>query len=98
MAFSKTFPRNVKGSPYPIWEEVFLSAAEDKGQEELCRKKNIELMKQCIDDAKAIMKDKQLKDFQTDMVNMSIALFEKRASHEIYWKEDRAKEKFNRLK
>lgn len=54
-------------------------------------------MKQCIDDAKIIFKDKNLKEYQTDIINMTISLFEKRASHSIYYKEKKAKEKFDKL-
>ena len=54
-------------------------------------------MKECVDDAKEIMKDKGLKDYQTDLVNIAISLFEKRASHSIYWKENKAKEKFDKM-
>jgi len=52
-------------------------------------------MKECIEDAKLIMKEKGLKDYQTDLIHMAISLFEKRASHSIYWKESKAKEKFD---
>lgn len=30
MAFSKTFPRTLKGSTYPIWEEITLDDKEEK--------------------------------------------------------------------
>jgi hypothetical protein len=99
MVFSKSFPRNIKGSPYPVWDEISLTDEEEKEQEEHCRKKNIEIMKECIEDAKQIIIDLEgLKDYQSDRVNMAISLFEKRASHEIYWKEDKSKEKFDKLK
>ena len=55
------------------------------------------LMKECIDDAKALMQEKGLKDYQTDLINIAVALFEKRASHVIYWKESKAKEKFDKM-
>jgi len=97
MAFSKSFPKTVKGSSYPQWEEISLNYAEEKDQEQKCRIDNIRLMKECIDDAKAILKEKSLKDYQTDLINVSIALFEKRASHSIYWKESKAKEKFDEM-
>ena len=97
MAFSKSFPRTVKGSNYPRWEEVSISDVEEKEQEELCRIENIKLMKECIDDAKRIIDEKSLKKYQTDLINAAIALFEKRASHSIYWKENKAKEKFDAL-
>ena len=96
MAFSKSFPRQVKGSNYPSWEEISLTAAEEAEREILCRKENIAMMKECIEDAKSIIKGNNLKDYQTDIINLAISLFEKRASHSIYWKESKAKEKFDR--
>ncbi len=95
MAFSKSFPRTVKGSTYPVWEEVFLSADEELTEEKNAREENNRLMSECIEDAKRISSEKQLKDFQSDVVSLAIALFEKRASHTVYWKENKAKEKFD---
>ena len=95
MPFSKSFPRTVKGSSYPQWEEVFLTEEEGKEEERKCKEENIRVMKDCIDDANQIIKEKNLKDYQTDLVNLAISLFEKRASHSIYWKESKAKEKFD---
>lgn len=97
MSFSKSFPRTSKTSPYPQWEEIFLTEEEEKAQEEKCRNENIKLMKECIDDAKALMQEKSLKDYQTDLINLAISLFEKRASHSVYWKESKAKEKFDEM-
>ncbi len=96
MAFSKSFPREVEGSTYPKWEEVKLTENEDKEQEVLARQKNIAIMKECIEDAKNLMIDlEDMKESQSDRVSIAISLFEKRASHEIYWKENKAKEKFD---
>lgn len=95
MSFSKSFPRTSKTSSYPQWEEIFLTEEEERKEEEKCRKENIELMKECIDDAKSIIKEKGLKDYQTDLIHITISLFEKRASHSVYWKESKAKEKFD---
>lgn len=95
MPFSKSFPKTVPGSTYPQWEEVFLTETEEKEQETKCRDENITLMKECINDAKKIIEDKSLKDYQTDIVNIAISLFEKRASHSVYHKESKAKEKFD---
>ncbi|MBN2112389.1 hypothetical protein JW707_04805 [Candidatus Woesearchaeota archaeon] len=97
MGFSKSFPRTVEGSSYARWEEVEIDEQEEKKQEEAARNENIKLMKECIDDAKAIFAEKGYRDYQTDIVNTAIALFEKRASHSIYWKENKTKEKFNQL-
>ncbi len=95
MVFSKSFAKTTDKSVYPRWIEVYLSEQEEREQEETCRKENILLLKECIDDAKKIFKDKTLKDYQTDVVRAAIALFEKRASHSVYWKESKAKEKFD---
>jgi hypothetical protein len=95
MAFSKSFAKTSEKSVYPKWVEVFLSEEEERGEEKNCRDENIKLMKECIDDAKKIFSDRKLKDYQTDVIRVAIALFEKRASHAIYWKESRAKEKFD---
>ena len=97
MVFSKTFPKQVKGRYYPEWEEVYLEEGEEREQEIISRKENIKLMKECIDDAKEIIKEKNLRDYQTNIIRIAIALFEKRASHEIYWKENKAKEKFDKI-
>ena len=94
MPFSKSFPRTSKTSPYPQWEEIFLTDKEEKAEEQKCRNENIKLLKECIDDARNIMKEKGMKDYQTDLIHVAISLFEKRASHSIYWKESKAKDKF----
>jgi hypothetical protein len=36
-----------------------------------------------------------LKEYQTDIVHIAISLFEKRASHSVYWKESECKKKFD---
>lgn len=95
MPFSKSFPKTTDKSVYPKWEEVFLTSDEEKEQEKLARDENFELMKQCIDDAKEIFEQKQLKAYQSDIINTAVALFEKRGSHTIFYKESKAKEKFD---
>ena len=74
MSFSKSFPRTVKGSPYPRWEEVFISEEEERSEEDKCRVENLRIMDQCIEDAKKIMANKSLKPYQTDLVNTAIAV------------------------
>ncbi len=95
MSFSKSFPKTVKGSNYPRWEDIFLTDEEESLEEQKCRDENIEFMKQCIEDTKKIFDEKGLKRYQTDLIRLAIALFEKRASHSVYWKERKAKEKFD---
>ncbi len=95
MVFHKTFPRTTDKSAYPVWEEIKLSDAEEEEQEAIARRENIGILNQSIDDAKEIISDKGMKGFETNVVNMAIALFEKRASHQVYYKERKAKEKFD---
>lgn len=97
MAHYKTFPKTVEGSNYPRWEEIELAEKEEKEEEDKCKADNIALMKECIDDAKKIFEEKGLKDFQSDVVNAAMQLFRKRASHSVYWKDNRCKEKFDKL-
>ncbi|MFH1589186.1 MAG: hypothetical protein ABIB43_01320 [archaeon] len=97
MAFSKSFPRTTEKSAYPTWEEIYLSDEEELQVEKESKAETIVLMKECIEDAKKIFSDKKLKDFQSDVINIAIALFEKRASHSVYKKENKAKEKFDKL-
>jgi len=97
MVFSKSFPKTTDKSAYPKWVEIVLSEQEEKEIEELAHKENISLMKSCLDDAKKIIAEKNLKPYQTDLVRIAIALFEKQASHSIYWKENKAKEKFDAI-
>lgn len=95
MTFSKNFPRTIKGSNYPIWEEVYLSKDEETEQELKARRENFEIMKECVADAKKIVANNSLKDYQSDVISVAIALFEKRASHEVFHKENKCKEKFD---
>lgn len=95
MAFSKTFPRTLKTSTYPIWEEVYLDENEEKEIERKAKRENYDLMKDCIDRAKEILYEKKLDYTHSDVINMAIALFDKLASHSVYHKEAKAKEKFD---
>ena len=97
MAFSKTFPRTVKGSSYPVWEEIFLTEKEEQEEEQKSRQESLKLMKECLADADKLVTELDLKRYQSNLVSIALALFEKRASHTIYYKENRAKEKFDRL-
>ena len=97
MVFSKSFPKQSKTSTYPQWEEITLTNEEEKAEEQKAKEENIKLMKECIEDAKALMQEKSLKDYQTDLIHVAIALFEKRSSHSVYWKENKAKEKFDEM-
>jgi len=95
MPFSKTFPKTLPGTNYPIWEEVFLTEQEEREVEESCRKANFQLLDECLHDSKAIAIKHGL-NTDENRTKLAIALFEKRASHEIFWKESKAKEKFDK--
>ena len=97
MAFSKSFPRTVEGSTYPKWEEASLTVEEEREIEDGAREDNIRIMKECIDDAKALIEERGFKGFKEDILKAAIPLFEKRASHVVYWKENKCKEKFDEL-
>ncbi|MEK6934637.1 MAG: hypothetical protein AABW46_02055, partial [Nanoarchaeota archaeon] len=58
---------------------------------------NLVLIKECIDEAKKILEEKGFKFYQSDVVNLAIALYDKIASHQVYHKENKAKEKFDKL-
>lgn len=95
MGFSKSFPRTK--DKFPVWEEVHLEDDEEREQERISKEEHVKLMKDSIDMARKIIKEKEMKEYQTDVVNIAISLFEKQASHQVYWKENKAKEKFDEL-
>jgi len=95
--FSKSFPKQSKTSNYPQWEEITLTEEEEKAVEQKSKEENIKLLKECVDDAKKIIQEKNLNPSQIELMHIAITLFEKRASHEIYWKENKAKEKFDEM-
>ena len=97
MVFKKSFPKTIKGSNYPQWVDVSLTKQEELEQEEFCRKENIKLMEECIEDAKKIVEKNELKHYQTDIISIAKSLFDKRASHSIFWKENKAQEKFDKM-
>ncbi len=94
MPFSKRFPRDVPGSNFPLWEEIFLTEEEEKQVEEDCRKENFRLLDHCLREAKALAIKQEI-NTEENVTHLAIALFEKKASHVVFWKENKAKEKFN---
>jgi hypothetical protein len=93
MTFSKSFARNMPGSNYPIWEEIFLTSEEEKSVEEQCRKENMLLMDECLREAKGLVIKNGINSDE-NIIGVAVSLFEKRASHVIFWKESKAKDKF----
>ncbi|MBI4151971.1 hypothetical protein HY496_03295 [Candidatus Woesearchaeota archaeon] len=97
MAFSKTFPRTVTGSSYPIWEEIYLTEQEERRAEERCRQENFQLLDESLQEAKILAIKHGINEDHI-RTQLAIALFEKRASHVVFWKESVAKEKFDEKK
>ena len=95
MPFSKTFPKQVPGSNYPSWEEIYLTEKEEQEAENKAKEDNSKLMKECIERAKNILNEKRLDYIHSDVINMAISFFDKLASHSVYHKEAKAKEKFD---
>lgn len=97
MTFSKAFPKHVEGVSYPKWIEVFISSDEEKQIEIDTKSENVLLMKQCITDAKKLFTETDLKQYQSDIIEVAISLFEKLSSHSVYAKERRCKDKFDAM-
>jgi membrane glycosyltransferase len=93
MAFSKSFAKNIPGTNYPVWEEIFLTPEEEKQVEERCKQENSILMDECLREAKHLVIKNGVNN-DNNIVALATALFDKRASHVIFWKENKAKEKF----
>lgn len=98
MAFSKSFPRQVKGSNYTEWVDVYLSEKEEKFIEDEVRQKNIVIMKQCLRDARSVLSSEKVEFDESNIIELARTMFEKLASHTVYAKERRCKDKFDRDK
>ena|SRR3989344_518024 len=96
MPFSKTFPKKDPNSSYPIWEEIYLTKEEEQQAEDLCSKENFRLLDQALNEAKIIAIKYGL-NTDENRIKLAVALFEKKASHSIFWKENKAKEKFDQI-
>ncbi|MBI2573435.1 hypothetical protein HYV86_06225 [Candidatus Woesearchaeota archaeon] len=95
MTFSKTFPKTVPGSNYPVWEEIYLTEQEERDVEEQCRKENYVLMDISLNQAKALAIKHGINE-DGIRATLAVALFEKQASHVIFHKENYAKEKWDK--
>ncbi|HLC51954.1 MAG TPA: hypothetical protein VJI98_01785 [Candidatus Nanoarchaeia archaeon] len=96
MPFSKTFPKKDPNSSYPIWEEIYLTKEDEQQAEDLCSKENFRLLDQALNEAKIIAIKHGL-NTDENRIKLAVALFEKKASHSIFWKENKAKEKFDQI-
>ena len=95
MPFAKRFPKTIEGQSYPKWIEISLSYEEELEAEQQARKENIQLYKECIKDAKEIITNTGAKPEDENVLHVASSLFEKRASHTIFYKEQKAKDKFD---
>lgn len=96
MAYSKAFPKRSDTSVYPQWEDVTLTKEEEARAEQACKEANNKIMADCLIEAEKLLIAKGLKGYETSLIHIATALFEKRASHVAYWKEELAKEKFDK--
>lgn len=94
MTFKKSFRQTSDKSAYPKWVEVELTDEEERRAAETARKKNVKIMMQCVDDAKLVTNEKDLDS--SDVTALARSLFDKRASHTVFHKERRAREKFDK--
>lgn len=97
MVFSKNYAKTSDKSVYPKWIEVSLTKEEEIESERKCREENIKIMNECIEDAKLIVKEQKLFENQNHVTRIANALFDKRASHVVFFKENKTKEKFDEL-
>ncbi|MBU0980636.1 MAG: hypothetical protein KJ709_07540 [Nanoarchaeota archaeon] len=97
MTFTKAFPKRIAKSNFPQWMDITLSDEEEREIESKAKQESIRLFSECIEDAKKIMESSRLKPFQSNLVDIAITLFDKRASHVVFWKESKCREKFDKL-
>ena len=72
--FSKTFPRTIQGSNYPLWEEIYLTEQEERAAEESCRQENFQLMDEALQEAKMLAIKHGINEDQI-RTQLAIALF-----------------------
>lgn len=93
MGFKKSFRQTSDKSAYPKWVEVELNEEEEKDAAKTARQKNVKIMMQSIEDAKLVKQEKGLDS--SDITDVAKSLFDKRASHTVFHKERKAREKFD---
>jgi len=96
MVFVKSFPKRGESRAYPEWVDVALTDGEERAVEQKAREENIRLFKECLDDAREVIREKQLKPFDDNLIEITKTLFDKRASHAVFWKENACRDKFEK--
>ena len=93
--FSKSFCKHVEGSVHGKWVEVTLNDEEEREVEKAAGAENAKIFARCLDEARNVIAEKKLKSYQSDVISIAIALFEKQGRHSRYWKENRCREKLD---
>lgn len=93
MAFSKSFPRKVPGAP-PEWVEITLTNEEEIAIDDAARRINFQILDESLCESKTLAIKHGINSEQ-NQTHLAIALFEKRASHAVFHKETKAKQKFD---
>jgi hypothetical protein len=96
MAFTKSFPKKIAPNLPPVWEEIALSEQEEKDIENKCKRQNYFLLDECLQASKSLAIKHSI-NTDENRTKIAIALFEKLASHSVFFKERAAKEKFEKL-
>lgn len=91
--FTKSFPKNING--VTVWEETILNTFEEKTVEKQAREDQVNLLLECLRDAKEIMDKAHFKYQQSQRLSIALSLFQKRGSHVVFKKEEKCREKFN---
>lgn len=97
MTYSKRFPKDTPASVHPQWIEISLSDDEEREVKKQARSKHASQLAQCLVDAKKVAKLSEVHADPSEIVNLARSLFDKQASHTVFYKERRAKEKFDSL-
>jgi flagellar biosynthesis regulator FlbT len=92
MGFQKSFRQTSDKSAYPKWVEIELTEEEEREAEKQARRQHLRTMLRCIKDAKLLQEKSGLEGHTVDLAK---SLFDKQASHEVFYKERRAKQKMD---
>lgn len=95
MGFKKSFRNTSDKSVYPNWVEVELTKEEEEKAEQKANAEQLKAMIRCVDDASVIADEKGLSSMERTKI--ATALFDKRASHKVFYKERKAREKFDEM-
>jgi hypothetical protein len=95
VVYSRSYPRQDE-SGAPRWVEIFLSAQEEREREQIARQENLYLVRQCLSDARNVIKSEQLMDMQSHVLSIALALFKTRAQHASEYKDELCRQKFEK--